>query len=167
MSNANRELGGRWLLVRALISFLVLPGVAAFLVPPLLIRGDARRGDGWTFGAAVMALGAALLLWCVRDFYASGRGTLAPWDPPRRLVIVGLYRFVRNPMYVSVLTLVVGWALVAASPNVAIYAALLAVGFHLRVITYEEPWLARTFGDDWARYSAQVRRWIPQTKPQV
>ena len=103
-----------------------------------------------------------MLLWCVRDFYVTGKGTLAPWDPPTRLVVVGLYRFVRNPMYVGVLGVVLGWSLVAGSPLLAIYAALLAVGFHLRVVLYEEPVLQRQFGDDWTRYRAGVNRWLPK-----
>jgi protein-S-isoprenylcysteine O-methyltransferase Ste14 len=118
-----------------------------------------------TGGVVVVAAGLAVLLWCVRDFYASGRGTLAPWDPPRHLVVVGLYRFVRNPMYVGVLTLVAGWGLLAGSPLIAVYAVALAVVFHLRVILFEEPWLARTFGEEWKRYSAAVSRWLPRRAP--
>ena len=64
-----------------------------------------------------------MLLWCVRDFYVSGRGTLAPLDPPKRVVIVGLYRFVRNPMYVAVLTILVGWALLYGSWLLAVHAS--------------------------------------------
>jgi protein-S-isoprenylcysteine O-methyltransferase Ste14 len=84
----------------------------------------------------------------VRDFFVAGRGTLAPWDPPRHLVVVGLYRFVRNPMYVSVLTVVVGWWLATGSRLLAGYAVVLAIGFHLRVLYHEEPWLRRQFGEE-------------------
>src|SRR4051812_31874204 len=104
------------LFARALLSFLLLPGVVAFAVPAWLASIDGRRGAGTWLGWIVVVAGAAILLWCVRDFYVAGKGTLAPWDPPRRLVVVGLYRFLRNPMYVGVLTLVLGWALVFGSP---------------------------------------------------
>ena len=102
----------------------------------------------------------AILFWCVIAFYREGRGTLAPWDPPRRLVRGGLYRRSRNPMYVGVTLIVWGWALAFHSTALAIYAAIVMVAFHLRVVSYEEPWLARTFPGDWPRYKAEVRRWL-------
>jgi protein-S-isoprenylcysteine O-methyltransferase Ste14 len=80
-------------------------------------------------------------------------------------VVIGLYRFVRNPMYVSVLTVVVGWWLATGSRLLAGYAALLAIGFHLRVLYHEEPWLLRQFGDEWVVYCASVRRWLPRLRP--
>ena len=98
--------------------------------------------------------------WCVRDFYVAGRGTLAPWAPPRHLVTVGLYRFSRNPMYVAVTFMLIGWAICFASRSLAIYAACVALAFHLRVVFGEEPWLARTHGRAWDEYRAQVPRWL-------
>jgi protein-S-isoprenylcysteine O-methyltransferase Ste14 len=96
------------LLVRAIVAFLAMPTVVGLVVPWLLVRIDSWRGGGCSMGASLVALGAAGLLWCVRDFYVVGRGTLAPWSPPRPLVAVGLCRVMRNPMYVSVLALVAG-----------------------------------------------------------
>jgi protein-S-isoprenylcysteine O-methyltransferase Ste14 len=125
--------------IRALFAFLVLPGVVAGLLPVLIARGDTHRHDGSAIGFGVLALGVVLLLWCVRDFYVSGKGTLAPCDPPKRLVVVGLYRFVRNPMYVAVLTVVLDWSLVFGSTWLAIYIVALTMAFHLRVLQYEEP----------------------------
>lgn len=153
------------MLLRALLAFLALPGVFALLVPPLVAAVDPWRGQTWPPGIVVLAIGALGLLWCVRDFYVSGKGTLAPWDPPRNLVVVGLYRHVRNPMYLGVLVLVAGWALVKCSPVVAVYTAALAAGFHLRVLLHEEPWLSRQFSSEWASYAAAVPRWIPRTTP--
>jgi protein-S-isoprenylcysteine O-methyltransferase Ste14 len=85
-----------WL--RALASFLACPAMVAGLVPMLFVREHTPYAPWLPLSAFVLGIGIFALLWCVRDFYVSGRGTLAPWDPPKRLVIVGLYRFVRNPM---------------------------------------------------------------------
>jgi protein-S-isoprenylcysteine O-methyltransferase Ste14 len=71
----------------------------------------------------------------------------------------------RNPMYVGVLMIGAGWSLLGGSRVVGIYTVILAVGFHLRVVTYEEPWLARSFGEEWVRYSAAVSRWLPRRSP--
>src|ERR1035437_5214418 len=101
--------------IRALFAFLALPGVVAGLLPLLIARGDKQRHGGFVIGFGVLALGVVLLLWCVRDFYVAGKGTPAPWDPPKQLVVVGLSRFVRNPLYVAVLTVVLGWTLVFGS----------------------------------------------------
>jgi protein-S-isoprenylcysteine O-methyltransferase Ste14 len=148
--------------IRALFAFLVLPVVAAGVIPWILLASEDGRGAGWGPGAAVMLIGLVVLLWCVRDFYVRGKGTLAPWDPPKQLVVVGLYRLSRNPMYIGVLLLVLGWSLRFASPSIAVYALVLAVGFHLRVVIYEEPTLDRLFGEDWRRYRAAVPRWLPR-----
>lgn len=137
----------------------------AVALPPLLGHLDPWRGTLCAPGVAVMGLGAILLLWCVRDFYVAGKGTLAPWDPPRRLVVVGLYRVSRNPMYVAVLTLVAGWAVLLASPLLAAYAVVLALAFHARVRLHEEPWLESTFGNDWRDYRSRVNRWLPTGRP--
>jgi len=150
---------------RALLAFLVLPGVVAFVVPPVLAAIDPWSAGILLPGAVVMLVGLGWLLWCVRDFYVSGKGTLAPWDPPKKLVVVGLYRHVRNPMYVGVLTLVAGWALLLASPVLLGYALILAVGFHVRVLMNEEPWLESRFGADWRQYRSEVRRWLPRLAP--
>ena len=142
---------------RALTAFLALPGMVAFVVPFLLRPPNARIHS---IGFLPLGLGTFLLLWCVRDFYVAGRGSLAPWAPPVRLVIVGLYRFCRNPMYVAVLTILCGWALTFQSGGLWTYAACLAVAFHSRVVLFEEPWLARTHGAAWDAYRARVPRWL-------
>src|SRR6185503_9885976 len=141
----------------ALFAFIAMPGVVAFLVPWLLRPTDAPLH---LVGMPVLAIGAAGLLWCVRDFYVAGQGSLAPWAPPKNLVIVGLYRLSRNPMYVAVLTILCGWALTFASRGLWAYAACFAVAFHLRVVLFEEPWLARTHGAAWDEYRARVPRWL-------
>ena len=164
-SNVRYTIVGATMFLRALIAFLALPGVVAGLVPVLLIYSNGARTGGWTFGFVFLGIGFVLLLWCVRDFFVSGRGTLAPWDPPKHLVIVGLYRLVRNPMYIAVVTMVIGWSVVAGSRMLVWYAASLAVGFHLRVLYFEELWLSRQFGAEWKDYSSSVDRWLPRLRP--
>jgi protein-S-isoprenylcysteine O-methyltransferase Ste14 len=152
------------LLVRALLALFVLPGIGAVLAPPLIAFLDPWRGETWQLRLTVMCAGAFVLVWCVRDFYVSGKGTLAPWDPPKQLVVIGLYRWVRNPMYVGVLLLVVGWSLYLASLFLAGYAVLLALAFHARVVVHEEPRLDAQFGQQWCDYKAKVPRWIPRMR---
>jgi protein-S-isoprenylcysteine O-methyltransferase Ste14 len=142
---------------RAVAAFVALPGVVGFVVPWML-RPDHPRLQWW--GLAPLGVGSVLLLWCVRDFYVAGHGTLAPWAPPERLVVVGLYRLTRNPMYVAVDLILCGWAISYGSPALWIYAACVAVAFHLRVVFYEEPWLNRTQGESWQAYRARVPRWL-------
>jgi protein-S-isoprenylcysteine O-methyltransferase Ste14 len=146
--------------IRALIAFLAMPGVVAFAVPFIWIRQTSHTEIVRPWGLLILICGAALLLWCVRDFYVSGKGTLAPWSPPQRLVITGLYRYSRNPMYICVLMVLCGWAATFNAPGLWIYAALIAIAFQLRVVLGEEPWLARTHGDEWVRYVTEVRRWM-------
>ena len=153
------------MILRALIAFLVLPGLFALALPPLLAVLDPWRGGASWLGWPVLAAGVAVLGWCVADFYLAGKGTLAPWDPPRRLVIRGLYRHTRNPMYVGVLTIVLGQALVWGSPLLGLYGVALAIGFHVRVTRVEEPWLARTFPEDWPSFAATIPRWVPRLRP--
>ncbi|MGE0440875.1 MAG: isoprenylcysteine carboxylmethyltransferase family protein [Gemmatimonadales bacterium] len=141
----------------ALTAFLALPGVVAFLVPWLLRPpGEPLRADG----LGLVAIGAVLLAWCIRDFYVTGMGSLAPWAPPERLVTVGLYRVSRNPMYLAVLAILAGWAVACRSRGLAGYALAVGLAFHLRVVLGEEPWLAARHGEDWVRYRTRVPRWL-------
>jgi protein-S-isoprenylcysteine O-methyltransferase Ste14 len=150
----------KWLFGRAVLAFLLLPGTIGFLVPWLLIGPRASDGPVDFLGLFPLTLGMGLLVWCVRSFYVAGRGTLAPWDPPRELVTTGVYRLSRNPMYVAVMLVLCGWALGYRSRPVAIYALAVMVAFHLRVVFGEEPWLAQRHGEQWARYRSQVPRWF-------
>lgn len=153
------------LLVRAIIAFLVLPAVVAGVAPALIVRYATPHHQLAPIGIALLGAGSFLLLWCVRDFYVSGKGTLAPWDPPKHLVIVGLYRYVRNPMYLAVLTIIAGWTLLYLSRSLALYLLGIAVMFHLRVILFEEPALHRSFVGEWETYAGSVPRWLPRLKP--
>jgi len=146
--------------VRALLAFLALPGVVAFAVP-IWIGLSSHRAPRH-LAAAVIALicGTTLLLWSVREFYVAGRGTLAAWSPPIRLVTTGPYRWSRNPMYVGVVTILVGWSILWQSPMLAIYTACVASAFYARVRLAEEPWALRKFGAEWEAYRSKVPRWI-------
>ncbi len=111
----------RFKFLQAVVAFLVLPGTMAFIFPLGLAPDHAgAHGVHW-FGLPVLAVGIVLLLWCVRDFYVAGKGTLAPWAPPRNLVRVGLYRWSRNPMYVGVATIILGWTIWLMSVSVLVY----------------------------------------------
>jgi protein-S-isoprenylcysteine O-methyltransferase Ste14 len=144
---------------KAVFAFVALPGMLAFVVPltiflpspPVLLDRS---------GLVLVLLGVTLLLSTVREFYVAGRGTLAPWSPPDELVTTGLYGFSRNPMYVAVVLVLLGWAALFHSVALLIYAVAIAVAFHLRVVFGEEPWLAQTHRGSWLRYSAQVPRWF-------
>jgi len=149
------------LFFRALIAFLALPTVVGGVIPWWILQSDSAPRTGSALGWPVLFLGLMIVLHCVRDFYRIGKGTLAPWDPPKRLVIVGLYRFARNPMYIGVLTWVAGLSLLTGSVRLAIYTPILFVAFHLRVLFYEEPTLARLFPNDWLEYRSRVNRWLP------
>lgn len=149
---------------RALLASLALPATVTFLVPWLLLPSDARFD---VTALPIVVAGTGLLLWCIRDFYVAGHGTLAPWAPPKHLVTVGLYRISRNPMYLAVLIILAGLALGFRSLTLAVYALGVAVAFHLRVVTYEEPCLARAFGPDWLAYRARVPRWFVRSSTRM
>jgi len=149
------------MLARALLAFLALPGVVAIAVPAWMAAGALRDGGpSYPVGLLPLFTGLALLVWCVRDFYVAGKGTLAPWSPPRELVTIGLYRYSRNPMYVAVAMMLAGWAVAFASWTIAIYAGFVIGAFQLLVVYGEEPWLARTHGAAWDEYRARVPRWL-------
>ena len=153
------------MLLRALAAFLALPGMVAFVLP-VWIGTASGRPAGYVVPAAVLlGLGTALLLWCVREFYVAGRGTLAPWDPPQHLVTSGPYRLSRNPMYLGVGLILAGWCTLWSSRTLIIYTALFMMGFHLRVLLAEEPWARQRFGGEWEAYRARVPRWLSIRRP--
>lgn len=150
--------------LRALLAFLMIPVIVAGIVPFTIALYDPYKGAGNLSGTLFLSIGLAILLWCVRDFYVAGKGTLAPWDPPKHLVTVGLYRYVRNPMYVGVILILFGWAIVTGSPMVAGFSLFMSTAFYFRVKIHEEPWAERTFAAEWQNYKANAPRWFPQFK---
>jgi len=112
-------------------------------------------------GMVIGTVGAALVLWCIYTFATIGKGTPAPFDPPRRLVIQGPYRFVRNPIYIGAGLALAGAALFYESLSLLGYAGIFFIATHFLVVWYEEPTLQRTFGQDYEVYCRHVRRWWP------
>lgn len=155
-----------WLAVRGLLWTILLPGFFAGYVPWRFfgigrVRVDLFR-PAHVLGLLCIGLGAALLAACILEFARSGRGTLSPVDPPRHLVVRGLYRYVRNPMYLSVTTIVFGEALLTYSAALGVYCAIWFLVANLFVIGYEEPILRRRFGATYDEYTQEVGRWIPR-----
>jgi protein-S-isoprenylcysteine O-methyltransferase Ste14 len=112
----------------------------------------------------VVGAGAAVLLTTVWEFAHHGRGTLSPADPPRTLVVQGLYRYVRNPMYLGVTLVLIGETLLLASASLLLYWAVWFAAVNLFVIGYEEPYLRAQFGESYERYVREVGRWIPRAR---
>lgn len=154
-----------WLFLKNLAFTVFVPGTVAVLMPWRIVSGQAPRPCGVQQGLALLPLvtGAAIYFRCVWDFAVTGRGTPAPIDAPKVLVVRGLYRYVRNPMYVGVLLVIVGWTVFFASWVLAAYAASIALAFHLFIVLVEEATLRRLFGASYERYCGLVHRWRPGT----
>ena len=156
-----------WIWLRTL--FFALTFVAfALVIVPRWILGDGRDftdGPLLVLGVTLLVLGVALMIWCWSEFARRGRGTPAPFDPPRRLVIAGPYRYVRNPMYVAGVLVIVGEAALYRSLSLVEYAAAFAAMSFAFVVAYEEQTLARRFGAEYAAYKGAVKRWIPRLHP--
>jgi protein-S-isoprenylcysteine O-methyltransferase Ste14 len=145
---------------------IFVPGTVAVLVPYYLLstRTDARPlnlGDWGYFGLLLLIVGALVYLRCAWDFAIGGRGTPAPVDPPKELVVRGLYRYVRNPMYIGVALVVLGEAFFFGGRILFEYVGIMLLFFHAFVLLYEEPTLKRKFGESYDRYCRSVPRWIP------
>ncbi len=149
-----------WLFARALFAFLLLPGTIGYVIPLFVIEPGWRERPFELLALAPLSAGTALLLACVREFYVTGRGTLAPWSPPIHLVTSGPYRLSRNPMYVAMSVVILGWAWAFYSTALLWYAVFMIAAFHARILLGEEPRLAQVFGAEWAAYRARVPRWI-------
>lgn len=153
------------LFARATLFTLMVPGTVVVLVPYLLLA-DASLGavdfpGTALLGLPLLVLGAALYFRCAYDFVWSGRGTPFPIDAPTRLVMGGPYRYCRNPMYVGILAILAGEAVLYGDLRLLFYLLAMTVVFNIFILGYEERALGRQFGDAYARYRAAVPRWIP------
>ena len=151
------------LALRNLLFTVVVPGLGGVYVPWVILtrRGALPTPVAW-YAVAVIAVGLLLYFSSLWVFAVVGRGTPGVWDPPRRLVVVGPYRWVRNPIYVAALLIVLGEAWLFLSADLLLYGGVLAVAFHLLVIGYEEPRLRAQFGEQYETYRRMVPRWIPR-----
>lgn len=162
-----------WRHARAVV---LLPGTVTVVVPSLIeILGEGPN-LGWGLdgmiaalpvlaGLTLIAAGLALWVWTLRLFASIGRGTLAPWDPPGRLVVQGPYSCVRNPMITAVLALLIGETALLGSPALLIWCATFFAIHWIYLVLYEEPGLERRFGDEYRAYRRDVPRWIPKSTP--
>lgn len=151
------------LMVRNLLFTVVVPGMGAVWLPWRILthKGAKLKPVSW-FALAPIVVGTALYFLCLWVFAVVGRGTPGPWDAPRRFVAAGPYRWVRNPIYIAALLVVLGEAWLFLSLPLLKYAVAMAVCFHLFVIGYEEPTLHRKFRDTYLEYTQVVSRWVPR-----
>ena len=152
------------------VFFVVAPCTLAGFVPwsmtgwqlqPPFLGLELTRG----IGAILIIAGVPGLVDAFLRFALQGLGTPAPIAPPRNLVVTGLYRYVRNPIYVAVVTIILGQAVLMGDERLIVYGALLWLSFHFFVVAYEEPTLEQTFGEDYEAFRAAVPRWIPRMTP--
>ncbi len=158
--------------IRAAAATAILPGTAVVLVPLGLVAAGLGRfprqlGVVEVFSLLLAGVAAGLYLACLRVFLSVGRGTPLPSDPPQRLVVVGPYRRVRNPMYLAALGALLAQSLAYRSTAVGMYGLILTVAFHRFVTGTEEPRLETTFGEAYRAYRRQVPRWFPRRAPAV
>ncbi|HEY5746458.1 MAG TPA: isoprenylcysteine carboxylmethyltransferase family protein [Chryseolinea sp.] len=154
------------LFLRNLFFTILQPGVVAGLVPFLLARKNFENSFAHSLhshhfvGIIVCITGVGITLHCIANFAIHGRGTLSPADPTKRLVISGLYKFSRNPMYVGVMLMLAGEAIFTQSASVLVYSICVFTAFNLFIVFREEPRLKKDFGTSYQEYCNTVRRWI-------
>jgi protein-S-isoprenylcysteine O-methyltransferase Ste14 len=155
------------------LTMLLMPLVVVIVIPWLLRVSFASIDTSWadlpalawvgrTLGAVLFVSGLSIFFWCVSLFVSIGRGTLAPWDPTRKLVAVGPYEYVRNPMIGSLILFLLGEALFLGSAVVAIWALVIFVINHFYFVYSEEPGLEKRFGESYREYKLRIPRWIPK-----
>ena len=151
--------------IKNIVSF-ILP-ITVLIIVPLWIE------DNWTIhlgasllgGIFLIVLGLVVMAVTISSFIRIGKGTLAPWSPTKKLVVIGLYRYVRNPMILGVLTVLLGEALTLKSENILVWAAAFFVINTVYFMVYEEPNLEERFGDEYREYKKHVSRWLPRLSP--
>lgn len=151
------------LFIKSFAFTLFLPGTVAVMIPLLITKEIVFESYFSAFFALLlMCIGTVIYVWCVWDFVVSGKGTPAPIDAPKHLVVNGLYCYTRNPMYVGVLCFIFGWVLLYTVSSMIIYAVCVALCFQLFVVFYEEPILQKQFGSEYSLYRLSVNRWLPK-----
>lgn len=157
--------------IASVLFFIAAPGIIAGLIPWLITGWDVPSLTPYFAGLVIglggvfVLAGLALLVDSFVRFVTRGNGTPMPWMPTDRMVAGGAYRFVRNPMYVGVIAVILGQAILFLDPWLLPYAALVWLAFHLFVTRVEEPDLRRSFGAIYADYLTAVPRWLPRIPP--
>jgi protein-S-isoprenylcysteine O-methyltransferase Ste14 len=164
-----QQRSGAMIIVKTVLFTMLVPGTVAGAVPYLLLSSGGgsfsfKMGAFRLLGVVPIGVGLACYLWCAWKFAFVGRGTPAPWDPPSRFVSQGLYRVVRNPIYIGAVLILIGEAVVFASLTLVVYAVLVWWMFHLLIVLYEEPSLKERFGTAYEEYCRTVPRWIPHRR---
>ena len=157
------------LALRSIFFTLLLPGTVTVVVPYFVAYWDRAANFGhWTpwryVGLLPLMVGVGIVFWCIWDFAVVGHGTLAPIDPPTQLVVRGPYRYVRNPMYMGAVLILLGEAALLESVALLIYSAVFLAVTHCFVVLYEEPTLRRQFGESYDAYRRRVHRWWPRVR---
>ena len=152
--------------LKSLLFLIAAPGMVAGYIPLALLRKGPQIQPGLFAYLALpfWTIGGVILLWSFWNFLNEGRGTPAPSDPPKELVVTGFYRYVRNPMYVGVILIIIGHFLWFGFWWLLLYAVIAFIIVHLFVTFYEEPTLRRKFGAAYEHYLEQVPRWIPRLR---
>ena len=153
------------LLLKNLLFTMVAPGTVAVYAPLLIVQNrSAASGPLFAAALALLVLGGGIYGWCVWDFAVFGRGTPAPIDAPKKLVVRGLYRYTRNPMYVGVLLVILGWAVLFRAATLVVYSLIVGTCFQLFIVLYEERHLQKEFGGGYDDYRGRVGRWLPRLR---
>ena len=155
-----------FIVVRAAVVSALFISLWTWFIPRWIAGGPLQPRWG-ILPVALMVLGGAVMLRCVWDFVTRGEGTPFPGDPPRKLVIAGLYRWVRNPMYLGMAIFLIGEAVLLPHIRVGLIVVLFVAWFVVNgfILLYEEPNLRDRFGDDYAEYCRNVNRWLPRVTP--
>lgn len=161
---SGREESTASLLVRNLVFTILQPGLVAGVIPYYILREEIwtnKPGQFHTYAGIVMLIiGLVVLIRCILQFAFEGKGTLSPVDPTKKLVIRGLYRYSRNPMYVGVMIILIGEATITESFALWTYLTIVFIAFNLFILLHEEGRLRRDFGKEYLEYCKKVRRWL-------
>ena len=152
--------------LKSLLFLIFVPGMLAGYIPFAFLLTGPYVATGFLIYLALplWLIGGTILLWCFWDFLTKGFGTPAPLDPPKELVVTGLYKYVRNPMYVGVILMLVAYFLWFGYWSLLIYTGAFFLACHLFVLNYEEPTLEKKFGRAYKNYMKSVPRWVPKFK---
>jgi protein-S-isoprenylcysteine O-methyltransferase Ste14 len=164
--NAKQSANNGSLLLRNLFFTILQPGMVCGLIPYLIAKDHYHLAFSQPpaflqyIGIALFLAGVSITIHCIIKFAMDGRGTLSPADPTRQLVIAGLYRYSRNPMYIGVMATLLGESIFVQSSSLWLYTLLIFIAFNLFIVFWEEPRLRKDFGKSYEEYCRQVRRWI-------